>query len=126
MIRGTGIDIEEIERIESLLASWGDRFADKIFTEGERRYCDAKPRPAQHYAARFAAKEAFSKALGTGWGNGFKWKDVEISTDAAGKPCIIPHNLLESKVQNCRISLSISHSSAFVAAVVIIEEPIDS
>lgn len=125
MIQGIGIDIEEIGRIEELIQNWGERFTTKVFTDTERAYCLAKPRPAQHFAARFAAKEAFAKALGTGWGQGFRWKDVEISNDTHGKPCILPHNLLKSRVGNCTVSVSISHSRSFVAAVAVIERKED-
>lgn len=126
MIRGIGIDIEEIPRITALVEKWGDRFLHKVFTTQEIEYCLAKPKPAQHFAARFAAKEAFAKALGTGWGSEFRWKDVEICNEGSGKPCIIPHNLVESKVGKSTISVSISHSRMFVAAVVTIEDVIDN
>jgi holo-[acyl-carrier protein] synthase len=122
VIQGTGIDIEEIPRIRALVDNWGVDFTRKLFTDKEIAYCESRPKPSQHFAARFAAKEAFAKALGTGWGKGFRWKDVEIWNDELGKPHIVPHKLLEEKVKDCKVSVSISHSRSFVAAVVIIEK----
>src|SRR5919108_1947858 len=76
-----GIDLIEIERIERVLARY-PRFRERIFTPAEQAYCDSRPNPAQHYAARFAGKEAVGKALGFGVARAFAWKDVEI----AGRP----------------------------------------
>ena len=121
MITGVGIDIEEIGRIEEIVKRWGTQFLNRIFTKQEQQYCEAKPCPAQHYAARFAAKEAFSKAIGTGWGEGFTWRDVEITNDDAGKPCIAVYNTLESTLEGAEVHVSISHSRSFVTSIVIIE-----
>ena len=87
-IFGTGIDIVEIGRIEQAVARHGDAFLAKLFTAAEREYCDAMPRPATHYAARFAAKEAVAKAFGSGIGREVGWLDMEIVRDESGRPSL--------------------------------------
>ena len=77
MIFGIGIDVVEVERVESSIAEFGERFVSRVFTEAERAYCESQKRPAIHYAARFAAKEAVAKALGTGIGKELSWLDME-------------------------------------------------
>ncbi|MFZ0953513.1 MAG: holo-ACP synthase, partial [Candidatus Sulfotelmatobacter sp.] len=79
MIIGTGIDIAEVPRIRQSIARFGDRFLQRVYTEGEIRYCDSKANRAERYAARFAAKEAAMKALGTGWSHGVRWRDCEVT-----------------------------------------------
>lgn len=120
-VLGIGVDIEEIARFEQLTAEWGLRFENKVYTEREIRYCNGKIRPAQHFAARFAAKEAFSKAIGTGWTGAFRWTDVEIRNDEAGKPSFHLHNSLAERFGGLNIHLSLSHSGAYVAAMVVIQ-----
>lgn len=121
-IIGIGIDIEEIARFEGLLGQWGMRFERRLFSEPEIRYCNAKTRPAQHFAARFAAKEAFSKAIGTGWTGAFRWTDVEVRNDEVGKPGFVLHNGLAAQFSRWNIQLSLSHSGAYVAAMVVIQD----
>jgi holo-[acyl-carrier protein] synthase len=75
MIVGTGIDIAEVPRIRQSIERFGERFLGRIYTAGERRYCDSKANRVERYAARFAAKEAAMKALGTGWRRGVRWVD---------------------------------------------------
>ena len=79
MIVGTGIDIAEVPRIAESIKRFGERFIRRIFTDGEIRYCDSKANRFERYAARFAAKEAAMKALGTGWNHGVRWRDVEAN-----------------------------------------------
>ena len=79
MIVGTGIDIAEVPRIAQSIERFGERFIRRIFTEGEIRYCDSKANRVERYAARFAAKEAAMKALGTGWNHGVRWRDIEVA-----------------------------------------------
>jgi holo-[acyl-carrier protein] synthase len=122
VVRGIGVDIIEIDRIRGSIERTGERFLEKIFTPTEVAYCDAKAVRYQHYAARFAAKEALSKALATGWAGEFRWKDVEIMNDPSGKPYIVLHGSLRSHLDNARIHLSMSHSDNHVVAMVIIEE----
>ncbi len=120
-VLGIGIDIEEIARFETLTAEWGLRFEKKVYTDEEIRYCNGKTRPSQHFAARFAAKEAFSKAIGTGWTGAFRWTDVEVRNDEAGKPSFVLYNSLADRFRGLNIQLSLSHSGAYVAAMVIIQ-----
>ncbi len=86
MIVGTGVDIAETSRIEQSLAKHGERFARRVFTPNEIAYCEKSKNRAERYAARFAAKEAAFKALGTGWRDGVRWLDVEITHRPSGKP----------------------------------------
>jgi holo-[acyl-carrier protein] synthase len=124
MIVGTGVDIVETPRIEDALARHGERFARRLFTPGEIAYCQKFKNQAERYAARFAAKEAAFKALGTGWRNGVRWLDVEVTHLASGKPELrLTGRALElaGKLGVARTSVSISHSDRYVVAQVIFE-----
>lgn len=121
MVEGVGIDIIEVSRIRRSIEEYGNLFTDKVFTNDEKQYCTEKPSPYQHFAARFAAKEAFSKATGTGWDDSFSWQEVEVTNESSGKPNL---RLTGSALQNFgkkRIFLSLSHSGDYVTAVVVIE-----
>jgi holo-[acyl-carrier protein] synthase len=123
MIKGTGVDIIEISRIKSAIER-DNKFINKIFTVNEIEYCESKAKKAQHYAARFASKEAFFKALGTGWRNGMSWTDIDINNDSLGKPDIKLSGetlLFFNKLKLSSISLSISHSKKYAVGFVIIE-----
>jgi holo-[acyl-carrier protein] synthase len=88
-IVGHGIDIVETARVKRLIDQHGQHFLDRVFTPAERAYCDAsKKRAIEHYAGRFAAKEAVLKVLGTGWRGGIAWTDVEVTKDPSGQPQI--------------------------------------
>jgi len=88
MILGLGSDLIDIRRIEQMIGRYGDRFLDRIFTVAERRKCDRRANPAASYARRFAAKEACSKALGTGFRFGVFWRDLGVINLPTGKPCM--------------------------------------
>jgi holo-[acyl-carrier protein] synthase len=121
MVLGLGIDIIEIPRIKRSIDNFGDKFLNKVFTEGEINYCEKKFNKNQHYAARFAAKEAVYKALSSGWKEGLRWKDIEIQNDATGMPSINPSGKLKSFLtKNTQLRISISHSENYVTAVAII------
>jgi holo-[acyl-carrier protein] synthase len=122
MIRGIGVDIVDIHRIEQSVKQYSSQFLEKIFTKLEIAYCASKQNPFGHFAARFAAKEAVAKALSTGWSGGFRWKDVEVSNDSAGKPSVKLDGNLKKLLEGNSILLSISHSDSSVVAVAIIEE----
>jgi holo-[acyl-carrier protein] synthase len=94
---------------------------EKIFTPSEIAYCEGKAHPAQHFAARFAAKEALSKALATGWSGTFRWKDVEVVNDPSGRPRLIPHGTLVDALGDATVHVSLSHSDSQVVAVVVLE-----
>lgn len=123
MIKGLGVDIVEIGRIDLALKTRKDRFIKRIFTDGEQEYCFGKPRPARHFAARFAAKEAVSKALGTGK-SGMRWTDVEVCRDGKGCPFIkltggAASRAQENGVCDVAISLSFNRNNAVASAVAI-------
>jgi holo-[acyl-carrier protein] synthase len=123
MIFGLGVDILEIDRIRSVIAEQGEAFVRRVFTPNEVTYCSGKADPVQHYAARFAAKEAVSKAMATGWSGEFAWKDVEVMNDAAGKPLVTLHGNIGARLAGYRVLVSLSHSDAHVVAVAVIEGP---
>ena len=119
MIFGTGIDIIEIERIQKAIEN--TNFTKRFFSEKEQEYFLKKNMRPETVAGNFAAKEAFSKALGTGF-SGFELKDVEILRDGLGKPYIEVGESLTEKLDGKRIFVSISHSEKYAVANVIIEE----
>jgi holo-[acyl-carrier protein] synthase len=121
MVKGIGVDVIEIPRLRLAIERWGDIFLRKIFTEREYAYSHAKKNQTQHFAARFAVKEAVSKAIAIGWSGGFRWKDVEVENDAAGKPSVILYGNVKKLLAGKRVHVSISHSETVVIAFVIIE-----
>lgn len=121
-IHGIGVDIEEVARVRDVIDRWGRSFTAKLFTEHEISYCESRPAPHQHFAARFAAKEALSKAMGTGWSGRFRWKDAEITNDGAGKPHVILHAHLAEVFADVHIHVSMSHTASHVTAMVVIEK----
>lgn len=121
MVEGVGIDIVEISRIRRSIEDYGDLFTDKVFTVEEKAYCSEKPFPYQHFAARFAAKEAFSKATGTGWDDSFSWQEVEVVNEASGRPNLRLSGLALDNFGKKKVFLSLSHSGDYVTAVVVIE-----
>jgi holo-[acyl-carrier protein] synthase len=124
MIVGTGIDLAEVPRIRHSIERFGDRFLKRIYTAGEIRYCDSKANRVERYAARFAAKEAAMKALGTGWSHGVRWRDCEVSRMPGGRPTIVFHGRageIASKLGVNNAALSISHTEEQAIAQVILE-----
>src|SRR5882672_8865580 len=124
MIVGTGIDIAEVHRIAEAMERFGDRFLHRVFTEGEIRYCDSKANRVERYAARFAAKEAGMKALGTGWNHGVRWRDIEVVRPRGQRPTIQFHGqaaVFAEKLGARNIALSITHTSEQALAHVILE-----
>jgi holo-[acyl-carrier protein] synthase len=123
MIYGIGTDIIEVARIEKAL-SRDIGFRDKIFTPGEIEYCETKRNKYQHYAARFSAKEAFLKAIGTGWRYGVRFADIDIFHDELGQPHIRTTGIakeLTERLQVSKIHVSLSHLKEMATAVVILE-----
>jgi len=124
MIVGTGIDIAEVERIEQTIARFGGRFKERVFTADEIRYCESKANKAERYAARFAAKEAGMKAIGTGWSHGVRWQDIEVRRLPGGRPTVVFHGKageIFAKLGGVRAHLSITHTKDSAMAYVIIE-----
>jgi holo-[acyl-carrier protein] synthase len=124
LILGIGIDLLETARMRRALDRSGDRFVSRVFTEAEAAYCRRQRRPEQRFAVRFAAKEAFLKALGTGWSGGISWRDVEVDRKLGGAPRILLAGRaaeIASRKGVERIHLSLTHLAETVAAVVVIE-----
>ncbi len=124
MIVGTGIDIVNIERIERIVTRWGDLFLQRVFTEREIRWCQKRNRPSEYLAGRFAAKEAFLKAVGWGLRNGIRWTDMEIENDHLGKPSLTTHGKAKEILQTLRIQntlLTLSHDRQYAVAHVLLE-----
>jgi len=124
MIVSIGIDIIEVARIREVLLR-SPRFRERVFTAAERAYCDSRGvAAAQHYAARFAAKEAALKALQTGWRGGISWQDVEIASRDSGAPFLILHSSVKDLFDASGATaahLSMSHTSEHAIAQVVLE-----
>ncbi len=126
MVVGVGVDIVEVSRIERALERYGERFLHRVFTEVEREYCEqfGKQR-ALHYAARFAAKEAFAKAVGTGM-VGLRWRDVGVVNGRLGKPELLLSDEVARRYPGCRFHVSLSHTATHAVAVVVVEQRLPS
>jgi holo-[acyl-carrier protein] synthase len=124
MIVGTGIDIVEVPRIAASIERFGSRFLRRVFTEGEIQYCESKANRVERYAARFAAKEAAMKALGTGWNHGVAWRDVEVCREPGGRPTLTFHRKaaeFAAKLGAGHGALSLTHTAEHAIAQVILE-----
>lgn len=123
---GIGVDVVDVERIESAIASHGDRFLNRTFTESERAYCEAQAISGPHFAVRFAAKEAVSKAFGTGIGGDVGLCEVEVVRSASGAPGIVLHGnaaVFAARQRISRVMISLSHTrhSAVAQAMAIMD-----
>jgi holo-[acyl-carrier protein] synthase len=120
-----GVDIVEIDRIINSFRTCGNAFRDRVFTENEINYCEKrKSAMYESYAARFAGKEAVSKAFGTGIGKSIKWKDIEILNNDAGKPFVVLSGGIEKKFEGLKernVSISLSHCKSYAVAYAILE-----
>lgn len=118
-ILGIGVDIVEIARIETSIQRQGQAFLDRCFLESEQAYCNSHREPARSYAARFAAKEAVAKALGTGFGAQLSWVDVEVRRKASGEPFVVLHGTGAETARRLGISgilISLTHSEHYAVA----------
>jgi holo-[acyl-carrier protein] synthase len=123
-IVGTGVDIVEVARLERSIARHGQRFVRRVFTDGEAAYCRSTGRPEQHFAGRFAAKEAAMKALGTGWADRVAWRDLEVTLTETGKPTLVLSGGAARRAAELGVSivhLSISHTEHHAIAQAIAE-----
>ena len=123
MIYGIGTDLIEVSRIQKVMERQIG-FRDKIYTPGEISYCESKKNKYQHYAARFSAKEAFLKAIGTGWRFGLRFADIDVYHDEYGKPLIRLYGKAEELAKReaiINIHVSLTHIKEYANAVVIIE-----
>ncbi len=119
MIRAIGVDIVDVRRIERIAALRGRTFLDRVFLPAEQAFCDARPRPGEHYAARFAAKEAVLKVLGTGWAGGLGFRDVEVVRAEGGRPEVRLSQRAGVRARDTgvgRILLSLSHTAEMAIA----------
>lgn len=124
MIEGVGTDLVEVARLEHAARRHGDRFLHRVFTPSEVEYCRSQQHSFQSFAARFAAKEALLKALGTGLRDGISWQDMDIVRDGAGRPeLILAGRALELATGRgvTRVFVSLSHTTDYGMAVVILE-----
>ena len=123
MICGTGTDIIEVERVREAIEKYGGRFLQKVFSETEIAYClEFGETKYQHFAARYAAKEAFAKALGTGFGENCKFADFSISNAENGKPLAVLSPEMARSLAGCAVSVSLSHIENHALAFIIIEK----
>jgi holo-[acyl-carrier protein] synthase len=126
-VLGIGVDIVETVRIQSSIDRFGDRFLRRVFTQAERDYCSAMPVPARHFGARFAAKEAVSKAFGTGIGRRIGWRDIEVQRKESGEPFILLHGSAAEFAATLHVLqalISLSHSDHYsVANAILLAAP---
>jgi len=123
MIIGIGTDIIEIQRIEKAIEQYGENFLRRIFTDTERNYCEQfNDTKYLHYAARFAAKEAFSKAIGTGITEGFKFSEIGVKNEKSGKPKIEMFGGMAKQWGDCIVLVTLSHTNKNATAFVLIEQ----
>lgn len=124
MIVGNGIDLAEVDRIRQSIERHGARFLDRIYTPAERAYVERKANRYERYAARFAAKEAGMKAIGTGWRRGVRWQDFEVANLPSGRPTLALHGVAAEIARQLgvkSIALSLTHTAQFGMAFVILE-----
>jgi holo-[acyl-carrier protein] synthase len=124
MVIGMGTDLIETRRVQESIDRFGERFLERIFTAGEIAYCMRKKNAAESFAARFAAKEAGAKALGTGISRGVSWKEFEVKREASGKPTLSLSGRaaeLAGMMGIRRVELSLTHSRELAMAVVLVE-----
>lgn len=125
MIVGSGIDLTEIDRIQRSIERFGARFLDRVYTKAEQAYCQRKRNAAESFAARFAAKEAGAKALGTGIGYGVTWREIEVVREASGRPTIQFHGRAAQIAKHLgatHAALSLTHTAQLASASVVLED----
>jgi holo-[acyl-carrier protein] synthase len=115
-----GVDIVEVGRVKAAIDRWGPRFLDRVFTRGEIAYCRSKVREAESFAVRFAAKEAFAKALKVG--KVAIWREVEVVRSEGPRPTVLLHGSAKSLLGSRHVDLSLSHVAMHAIAVVLIED----
>ncbi|KPL02073.1 MAG: hypothetical protein AMJ73_09255 [candidate division Zixibacteria bacterium SM1_73] len=120
MVNSLGIDIVEVKRVKNLMERWGDRFLHRVFTPWEIAYCMGKGSPEQSLAARFAAKEAILKAVGTGLSQGIRWTSMEIVNDRNGRPSVKLGKRIQDKIKDKKILISMSHTKKYAVAQAIL------
>jgi holo-[acyl-carrier protein] synthase len=127
MILGSGIDLVEVERIQQSIERYGARFLNRIFTRAEQDYCLRKRMAAESFAARFAAKEAAAKALGTGMSRGVNWLQIEVVREPGGRPGLAFHGSaaqISARLGVARVVLSLTHTASLAMASVLLESAV--
>jgi holo-[acyl-carrier protein] synthase len=122
VIVGIGIDIVDLDELQRSVVG-RPSMRSRVFTAAERRYCEQRAHPLEHFAARFAAKEAMFKAVGTGWANGVRWHDAEVGGTAGSPPSLVVRGVLRRRARDLGATsfhLSLTHSGAYAAAVVVL------
>ena len=125
MIVGTGVDLAEVPRIQASIERFGRKFIERIYTSREIAYVERKANKFERYAARFAAKEAGMKAIGTGWRHGVRWHDFEVANLVSGKPTLRFHGVAAQFAERLgvkNVSLSMTHTKEYGMANVILED----
>lgn len=125
MIIGSGIDLVEIRRIQQSFERYGKRFLDRVYTAAEQAYCMRKRKAAESLAARFAAKEAGAKALGTGISRGVNWLEIEVSREPGGRPTLRFHGRAAQIAEHLGVAhtaLSLTHTAELAMASVLLED----
>jgi holo-[acyl-carrier protein] synthase len=125
MIVGSGIDLVEIARIQETMVRYGDRFLDRVYTASEKAYCLRKRNAAESLAARFAAKEAAAKALGTGISQGVTWREIEVVREPSGRPTLAWHGRaaeIAERLGAKHAALSLTHTGTLAMANVLLED----
>ncbi|MCL4793348.1 MAG: holo-[acyl-carrier-protein] synthase [Bryobacteraceae bacterium] len=124
MILGTGVDLAEVDRIREAAERYGDRFLQRVYTPAEITYASRKANKYERFAARFAAKEAGMKAIGTGWRGGVRWQDFEVVNEPSGRPTLRFHGVARQVAERMgvkSVQLSLTHTGALALAHVILE-----
>ncbi len=125
MIVGSGIDLAEVDRIQHSLERYGARFLNRVYTQAEQAYCMRKRTAAESLAARFAAKEAGAKALGTGMSYGVTWLEIEVVREASGRPTLQFHGRAAKRAEALKVrhaALSLTHTANLAMASVVLED----
>jgi len=125
VIVGVGVDIVEIDKLRLAMIRRGERLRNRAFTPLEIEYCEGRVNKFQHYSARFAAKEALFKAIGTGWRDGVSWQDAEVRNQMSGKPVLILRGRaleLATLMSARKYWLSLSHTDQYAIAQVVLED----
>ena len=123
-VLGIGVDLIEVERIQHSLDRFGERFMKRVFTEGEIAYCVSMKFPARHFAARFAAKEAVSKAFGTGIGKAMGWRNIDIRKKTSGEPFLVFSGSAQELATKRGVTsalITLSHTDHHAMAIVVLE-----
>ena len=121
---GIGVDLVDVERIQHSIDRFGERFVERVFTEGEIAYCQSMKFPARHFAARFAAKEAVSKAFGTGIGKAMGWRDIDVHKKESGEPFLVLHRGADTLARDRAVRsawITLSHTDQQAVAMIVIE-----